>query len=34
VTAHCTGALVDGSVIRAKLVQADIRSGSVVFELA
>jgi exoribonuclease R len=34
VTAHCTGALVDGSVIRAKLVRADIPSGQVAFELA
>jgi exoribonuclease R len=34
VTAHCNGALVDGSVISAKLVQADIPSGQVVFELA
>lgn len=34
VTAHCNGALVDGSVIRAKLVQADIASGQVAFELA
>ncbi len=34
VTAHCNGALVDGSVIRAKLVQADIPSGQVTFELA
>ncbi len=33
VTAHCNGALVDGSVIRARLVQADIPSASVVFEL-
>jgi exoribonuclease R len=33
VAAHCNGPLVDGSVIRAKLVQADIASGSVVFEL-
>jgi exoribonuclease R len=34
VTAHCTGALVDGSVIRARLTQADIASGQVAFELA
>ena len=34
VTAHCKGALTDGSVIRAKLVQADIPSGQVVFDLA
>jgi exoribonuclease R len=34
VTAHCNGALVDGSVIRAKLTQADIPSGQVTFELA
>jgi exoribonuclease R len=34
VTAHCNGALVDGSVIRARLVQADIPTGQVVFELA
>ena len=34
VTAHCNGALTDGSTIRAKLVQADIPSGQVVFELA
>lgn len=34
VTAHCNGALVDGSVIRARLVQADIPSGQVTFELA
>jgi hypothetical protein len=34
VTAHCNGALVDGSIIRAKLVQADIASAQVVFELA
>jgi exoribonuclease R len=34
VTAHCNGALTDGSVIRAKLVQADIPSGQVTFELA
>ena len=33
VTAHCNGPLVDGSIVRAKLVQADIPSGSVVFEL-
>jgi exoribonuclease R len=33
VTAHCNGALVDGSVIRARLVQADIPSAAVVFEL-
>jgi exoribonuclease R len=34
VTAHCNGSLVDGSVIRAKLTQADIPSGQVTFELA
>jgi exoribonuclease R len=34
VTAHCNGALVDGSVIRAKLTRADIPSGQVIFELA
>ncbi|HEX4058457.1 MAG TPA: RNB domain-containing ribonuclease [Galbitalea sp.] len=34
VTAHCNGALVDGSVVRAKLVTADIPTGQVVFELA
>jgi exoribonuclease R len=34
VTAHCNGTLVDGSVIRARLVQADIPSGQVAFELA
>jgi exoribonuclease R len=34
VTAHCNGALVDGSVIRAKLTRADIPSGQVVFDLA
>jgi exoribonuclease R len=34
VTAHCNGALVDGSVIRARLIQADIPSGQVTFELA
>jgi exoribonuclease R len=34
VTAHCNGAPVDGSVIRAKLVQADIPAGQVTFELA
>jgi exoribonuclease R len=34
VTAHCNGALTDGSVIRARLVQADIPSGQVTFELA
>jgi exoribonuclease R len=34
VTAHCNGALVDGSVIRAKLSRADIPSGQVVFDLA
>jgi exoribonuclease R len=34
VTAHCNGALVDGSVIRARLAQADILSGQVVFDLA
>jgi exoribonuclease R len=34
VTAHCNGALVDGSVISAKLTRADIPSGQVVFELA
>ena len=33
VTAHCNGALVDGSVIRAKLSRADILSGQVVFDL-
>jgi exoribonuclease R len=34
VTAHCAGPLVDGSIIRARLVQADIPSGTVLFELA
>lgn len=34
VTAHCTGVLTDGAVIRAKLVQADIPSGVTLFELA
>jgi exoribonuclease R len=34
VTSHCNGALTDGSVIRAKLVQADIASGQTTFELA
>lgn len=34
VTAHCNGTLVDGSVIQAELVQADIPTGQVVFELA
>jgi exoribonuclease R len=34
VTAHCNGALTDGSVIRARLVQADIPSGQVTFDLA
>jgi exoribonuclease R len=34
VTGHCNGALVDGSVIRAKLVQADVPTGQVTFELA
>jgi exoribonuclease R len=34
VTAHCNGALVDGSVVRAKLTRADIASGQVSFELA
>jgi exoribonuclease R len=34
VTAHCNGALVDGSVVRAKLVTAYIPTGQVVFELA
>jgi exoribonuclease R len=34
VTAHCNGALVDGRVIRARLVEADIPSGQVSFELA
>ena len=34
VTAHCNGALVDGSVIRAQLTAADIPSGQVAFELA
>lgn len=34
VTAHCNGALTDGSVIRAKLVVADIPSGQVTFDLA
>jgi exoribonuclease R len=33
VTAHCNGALVDGSVIRARLTQADIPSAQVAFEL-
>jgi exoribonuclease R len=33
VTAHCNGALVDGTIIRAKLTQADIPSGKVTFEL-
>jgi exoribonuclease R len=33
VTAHCNGALTDGSVIRARLVQADIPSGQVIFDL-
>ena len=32
VTAHCNGALVDGNVIRAKLVQADIPTAQVLFE--
>jgi exoribonuclease R len=34
VTAHCTGALTDGAVIRARLDQADIGSGTTLFELA
>jgi exoribonuclease R len=34
VTAHCNGALVDGSIIRARLTRADIPTGQVVFELA
>ena len=34
VTAHCNGKLVDGSLIRARLVQADIPSGQAVFDLA
>jgi exoribonuclease R len=34
VTAHCNGALVDGSVLRARLVQADIPTGQVTFETA
>jgi exoribonuclease R len=34
VTAHCNGALTDGSVIRARLTQADIPSGQVTFEPA
>lgn len=34
VTAHCNGALVDGSAIRAKLVTSDIPTGQVLFELA
>jgi exoribonuclease R len=34
VTAHCNGRLTDGGVIRARLVQADIPSGQVVFDLA
>ncbi|HEX3679525.1 MAG TPA: RNB domain-containing ribonuclease [Galbitalea sp.] len=34
VTAHCNGRLTDGSIIRARLVQADISSGQVVFDLA
>lgn len=33
VTAHCNGALTDGAVIRAKLDQADIASGTTLFEL-
>jgi exoribonuclease R len=32
VTAHCNGSLIDGSVIRARLVQADIASGQVTFD--
>jgi exoribonuclease R len=34
VTAHCNGALTNGSVIRARLTQADIPSGQVTFDLA
>lgn len=34
VTAHCDGALVAGSVVRAKLVAADIASGTSTFTLA
>ncbi|HMH59333.1 MAG TPA: RNB domain-containing ribonuclease, partial [Galbitalea sp.] len=34
VTAHCNGAVTDGSVIRAKLVRADIPTGQVTFNLA
>ncbi len=34
VTAHCDGALTDGGVIRARLVRADIASGTTLFELA
>jgi exoribonuclease R len=34
VTAHCNGALTDGSVIRAELVRADIPAGQVTFDLA
>lgn len=32
VTAHCTGALVAGSVISARLVEANIETGAVAFE--
>ena len=34
VTAHCNGQLTDGATVRARLVQADIPSGTVLFELA
>jgi exoribonuclease R len=34
VTAHCNGVLTDGATIRAKLVQAEIATGTVLFELA
>lgn len=34
VTAHCTGDLVAGEVVNARLVQADIATGTTLFELA
>ncbi|HEY4267705.1 MAG TPA: RNB domain-containing ribonuclease [Galbitalea sp.] len=34
VTAHCAGELAAGAVIRARLVQADIATGTTLFELA
>ncbi len=34
VTAHCTGELVAGAIVRAKLLRSDIATGTTLFELA